>query len=231
MRNTRVVLGIIVLLLMGAGRMAVPDAPSPVTPAGAEQHAATPGNLEGRPGASDVSPLQTRLDAAQPGQVVTIDGGVYHGDLVVDRPLRIIGLHRPRLIGSGKGTVVRIRADDVTLEGFDIDGLGGGDLGRDTSGVHVAAARATIRDCRITNTLFGIYLRAADGAQVERCSIRGVPGKEAGEKGSGIHVWNTQHFWLEGNLIEDVRDGLYVQSSGGGWIVHNVARNLRYGLH
>jgi nitrous oxidase accessory protein len=66
---------------------------------------------------------------------------------------------------------------------------------------------------------------------VEHCSIRGIPGKEAGEKGSGIHVWNTRGFRLEGNLIEEVRDGLYVQSSGGGWIAHNIARNLRYGLH
>jgi len=196
-----------------------------------EGHATAPGSLEGRPAAAHVSPLQARLDAAAPGQLVTIDGGIYHGDLVVDRPLRIVGAHRPRLVGSGEGSVVRIRAADVSFAGFDIDGLGGGDLGRDTSGVHVAAARATIRDVHITNSLFGIYLRAADGAKVEHCSIRGIPGKEPGEKGSGIHVWNTQSFRLDGNLIEDVRDGLYVQSSGGGWIAHNVARHLRYGLH
>ena len=32
-------------------------------------------------------------------------------------------------------------------------------------------------------------------------------------------------------MIEDVRDGFYIQSSSGGTIVRNVARDLRYGLH
>jgi nitrous oxidase accessory protein len=44
-------------------------------------------------------------------------------------------------------------------------------------------------------------------------------------------VWNTDGFRLEGNEIVDVRDGFYVQSSSRGAIRHNVARDLRYGLH
>ena len=52
-----------------------------------------------------------------------------------------------------------------------------------------------------------------------------------GEKGSGIHVWNTDGFTLIGNEIVDVRDGFYIQSSSHGVIRGNVARDLRYGLH
>jgi nitrous oxidase accessory protein len=66
---------------------------------------------------------------------------------------------------------------------------------------------------------------------VEGCTIRGIPGKDAGEKGSGIHVWNTDGFRFVGNDITDVRDGFYIQSSAHGLITHNVARELRYGLH
>jgi nitrous oxidase accessory protein len=150
---------------------------------------------------------------------------------VLDRPVRLVGRGRPSLIGSGEGSVVRVRAPDVTLEGFDIDGRGGGDLGRDSAGIHVAAAGVQIRDCRIRGTLFGVYLREAPGAVVERCFIRGIPGKAPGEKGSGIHLWRTEKFRLAHNEIVDVRDGFYVQSSSGGSIVGNVARDLRYGLH
>jgi len=199
--------------------------------AGAADHAAAPAAIEGRGDPSDASPLQARLDAAPAGATLVVGTGEYRGDLIVDRPLRLVGIGRPRLVGSGKGSVVLVRAADVTIEGFDIDGRGGGSLMRDSSGVHVSGRRAVLRDLRIEGTLFGIYLREADGARVERCRVRGLPGKTAGEKGSGIHLWNTRGFRLAGNDIAEVRDGLYVQSSPEGVITGNVARRLRYGLH
>jgi nitrous oxidase accessory protein len=197
----------------------------------ADGHATLPGQVEGRPPAGQGSPLQARIDAAPLGSTLEVAPGEYPGDLVLDRPLRLVGRGRPRLVGSGAGSVVRIRAADVSLEGFDIDGRGGGDLGRDSSGVHTAAPRTTIKDCRIRQALFGVYLREADGSAVLGCSIRGIPGRDPGEKGSGIHVWNTQGFRLERNQLVDVRDGFYIQSSSNGVIRGNVARDLRYGLH
>lgn len=176
-------------------------------------------------------PLQTRIDAAPAGSVVFVERGTYHGDLTISRPLTIIGRGRPLLVGSGKGTVVSIHADNVTFDGFDIDGLGGGDLGQDASGIHVAAKNVSIRNCAVRRTLFGIYLREADGIVVDGCEIRGIAGKAAGEKGSGIHVFDTHGFRLHNNDIADVRDGLYIQSSDHGRIIGNRARNLRYGLH
>jgi nitrous oxidase accessory protein len=198
---------------------------------GEEMPAASAAGLEGRPPAAQTSPLQARVDAAAPGGIVEVGPGVYTGDLVVDRPLHLIGRGRPRLLGSGAGSVVRVRADGVVIEGFDIDGRGGGDLGRDSSGVHVAASRVTVRDCRITRSLFGVYLREASGSRVELCRIEGIPGKDPGEKGSGIHVWNTDGFTLSENEIARVRDGFYIQSSSHGVIRGNIARDLRFGLH
>ncbi|HEX9689069.1 MAG TPA: nitrous oxide reductase family maturation protein NosD [Thermoanaerobaculia bacterium] len=195
-----------------------------VRPAGAA-------SLEGRPPAAQASALQSRVDATPPGSTLEVGPGRYFGDLVIDRPIRLVGRERPLLVGSGSGSVVRIRADDVAIEGFDVDGRGGGDLGRDSSGVHVAAKGVMVKDVRIVRTLFGIYLYRADGAVVERCDIRGIPGKQPGEKGSGIHVWATDRFRLAGNTIRDVRDGFYIQSSSHGVVVGNVARDLRYGLH
>jgi len=182
-------------------------------------------------GGPQVSTLQARIDAAPAGSWLEVPAGTYPGDLVIRKSLHVIGLGRPLLIGSGNGTVVTIAASDVTLEGFDVDGRGGGDLGRDASGVMVAAPAATVRDCRVRNTLFGVYLKAAPGSRVERCEIRGIPGKSPGEKGSGIHVWNTDGFTLIDNDIADVRDGIYIQSSPHGRVRGNRAHDLRYGLH
>jgi nitrous oxidase accessory protein len=190
-----------------------------------------PGALEGRPPAADLSPLQARLDAAAPGATVEVGAGEYQGDLIVDRPLRLVGRGRPRLVGSGRGSVVRVRADGVTVQGFFVDGRRGGDLARDTSGVHTSARDTTLRDLEIVNSLFGVYLREASGAVVERCRVRGIPGKDPGEKGSGIHAYNLEGFRFDDNEVIDVRDGLYLQNASKGTLRRNVARDVRYGLH
>lgn len=211
----------VALAVAGLAQVAAPDGASP----------APPGRLEGRPSAADASPLQALVDRARPGDRLVVAAGVYDGDLLIDRPLTLVGEGRPVLRGSGHGSVVRIRAAGVTLEGFDIDGRAGGDLGRDSSGIHIAAPRATVRDCRIVRSLFGIYLLSSDDVALERNRIEGIPGRPPGEAGSGIHVYNSQRFRLEGNIVVGTRDGIYVQSSPFGVVRGNVARDLRYGLH
>ena len=207
-----------VLLLMGLLQGTVADLPPRA-------------GVEGRPPAEHASPLQALVDRAQPGDRVVVPAGTYDGDLLIDRPITLSGVGRPTLRGSGTGSVVRVRAAGVIIEGFDIDGRGKGDLGRDTSGIHVAAPRATIRDCRIRQALFGIYLREADDAVVENNTVAGIPGRAPGEMGSGIHVWNSQRFRLVGNTIVGTRDGFYIQSSSHGLVRGNRASDLRYGLH
>jgi len=196
-----------------------------------EMAAIAPGALEGRPPAAELSPLQARVDAAPPGATVEVGPGRYEGDLFLDRPVRLVGRGRPLLVGSGRGSVVRVRADGVTIEGLAIDGRGGGDLARDSAGVHTASRDTVLRDLDVEGTLFGVYLREAGGAVVERCRIRGIPGKDPGEKGSGIHAYNMEGFRFERNEVVDVRDGLYLQNASRGEIRGNVVRDVRYGLH
>lgn len=194
-------------------------------------HAAQPGTLEGRPGPDEVSRVQLLIDASEPGAKLEIGPGSWEGDLILHRPITLVGRGRPRLVGSKAGSVVRVRAAGVVIEGFDLDGRGGGNLGRDTSGIHVAAQNVTVRDCRIEGSLFGIYLREAHGAVVEDCTVVGIPGRDPGEKGSGIHIWNTRGFRVSGNTLRDVRDGLYIQSASGGRIFGNTVADMRYGIH
>ena len=175
--------------------------------------------------------IQQRIDAAAPGARIEIPSGRYRGELIVRQSVHLAGVGRPLLLPGTDHSVVIVTAPDVTIEGLDIDGEKRGDLSRDASGILTAAPRTVIRDCRVRNTVFGIYLKEAPGSRIEGCEIRGIAERPAGEKGSGIHVWNTDGFTLIGNDIKDVRDGLYIQASPHGTIRGNRARDLRYGLH
>jgi nitrous oxidase accessory protein len=181
--------------------------------------------------APEASPLQARVDAALPGAVIEVAGGTHRGDLTIDRPIHLVGRGRPVLVGSGHGSVIRVVSRGVTIEGVVIDGADGGRLETDSSGIHVAAHDVTIRDCEIRRSLFGIYLHEADGARVERCTIYGTPGKDPGDQGSGIHIFNTVGFTLTGNSVRDSRDGFYLQNASRGTIRGNAASRVRYGLH
>jgi nitrous oxidase accessory protein len=215
----------------GAGLLVVFVFGAPLLAQEGSEHMTAPARLEGRPDPRRTSPLQAQIDRAAPGSILEIGPGTYEGDLFIDRPLRLVGRGRPLLRGSGAGSVVLIRADNVVVEGFDIDGRGGGDLGQDSSGIHVAAHNAVILDCRIANALFGVYFLEAHGSAVERCHIAGIPGKDPGEKGSGIHLYNTERFRIISNRVLDARDAIYLQNSSKGVIRGNRARDMRYGLH
>jgi len=88
------------------------------------------GGLEPRPSADAASPLQPRIDAAAPGTTIEIESGRYVGDLYLDRRVRLVGHGRPQLVGSGRGSVIHVRADGIAIEGLDIDARLGGSLVR-----------------------------------------------------------------------------------------------------
>ena len=50
--------------------------------------------------------------------------------------------------------------------------------------------------------------------------------------GNGIHFWYSHHIEVERNIVQNVRDGIYLEFSNFVTIKNNVSRkNLRYGLH
>jgi nitrous oxidase accessory protein len=73
---------------------------------------ATSGTLEGRPTQADASALQSQIDRAAVGSTLEIGPGTYRGDLVIDRPLRLIG--RSGRGSSDQGTAVSCASGPTT---------------------------------------------------------------------------------------------------------------------
>lgn len=197
--------------------------------------------------------LQQRIDKAAPGATIEVGPGVYPGGLIIKKPLTLVGRDMPRIDGGGLGHVIEIRANAVTVRGFEI-AESGTNLRRDHAGIHITGDRATIAGNRIVDCLHGIYLKKIVGAEVrgnEICGKTTLPKDEAPEglavtiaadgtemcalnintRGNGIHLWNSRDCVIESNTVTESRDGMYFSFTNETIVRANHITKVRYGLH
>ncbi len=183
----------------------------------------------GGPGAQFQS-VQPAIEAAQAGDTVQVRAGTYAGNLTLSKQIMLEGIGRPALRGEGVASVVTVLADGCALRGFIIE-HSGGDLTREDSGILLKSSNNQIEDNELRDILYGIYLYSSHSNTLRRNRIRGRPELEAGDRGAGLHLWNSPDNIIEDNAISEARDGMYIQSCNGNQIRRNRVSNLRYGLH
>jgi nitrous oxidase accessory protein len=176
------------------------------------------------------SELQRAVDATPPGDTLVVYGGRYRGPLRLSRPVVLVGRGAPILDGEGEGDVITVAAPGVTVEGFRVRNSGL-DLGRNHSAIKVRADKARVRGNRIARSLHGIYLEGVSGAVIERNEISGFDSLASPDRGNGIHLWNSRHNVLLGNVVRTSRDGLYFAGSPSNRISGNTVEGTRIGLH
>jgi len=181
------------------------------------------------PGADHLT-LQTAVAAAQAGDTIQVSSGTYEGQIVLDRPLHLEGLDKPVLRGSGRGSVLAVLADHCAIRGFVIE-HSGKDLQAEDSGILLKSNGNVVANNDLRDVLYGIYLYHSTGNTLHGNVIHGRKELQAGERGAGLHLWNSADNLIEDNVIEQARDGMYIQSSPRNTIRRNRVSHLRYGLH
>ncbi|HYK88892.1 MAG TPA: nitrous oxide reductase family maturation protein NosD, partial [Acidobacteriota bacterium] len=161
---------------------------------------------------------------------VRVEPGSYEGNLALSKPLVLEGVGNPVIRGSGTGSVVLVAASGCAIRGFTIE-RSGGDLQQEDSGILLKSDGNRVEDNSLADVLYGIYLYGSRNNTVRRNVIRGRRELEIGERGAGLHLWNSPGNLIEGNTISEARDGLYIQSSPGNTILRNRIFRLRYGVH
>ncbi len=174
--------------------------------------------------------LQRAVALAQPGDTIMVPPGRYDGNLRIDKRLALIGVGKPVVHGSGAGSAITVVADSCVLRGFVVEHCGTMLVDED-AGILVKSDWNVIEENILRDVLFGIYFYHAEHNRVVDNDIAGGRDLPLGEKGSGIHVWNSRRNSFVGNRMTDVRDGFYIQFANHTWIERNTATNVRYGLH
>lgn len=175
--------------------------------------------------ASDLARL---LAEASSGDRLVIDGGVLAGPLEIDKTVTLIGRNWPVIDGGETGTVLKITAADVHLEGFVIR-RSGRSLEKENSGIAVEAPGAQIIGNRLEDTLFGIYLREADESLIRGNVISSVD-VDVPRRGDAIRVWYSNRVVIENNAVARGRD-VVLWYSEHLRVRGNSVQDGRYGLH
>ena len=180
------------------------------------------------PGAS----IQAALDHAAPGDTVRVAKGRYAENLVLTRPVHLIGVGRPTLDGQHRGDTLRIKSPDVEVNGF-IVANSGADLGDQNAGIYIqpGAHRAQVRGCDFSYTLFGLWIEGVKDVRIEHNLITGMRDLDSSQRGNGIQLYNTDGAQIIGNRISFVRDAIYVDVSHHAVFRDNVMHDSRYGTH
>lgn len=174
--------------------------------------------------------IQPAIDAARAGDIIQVRAGTYKGNLTIDKQITLEGPDQPTLRGEGVASVITVLADGCVIRGFAIE-HSGSDLTREDSGILLKSHNNHIEDNVLRDILYGIYFYGSHNNTIRRNQIRGRPELEEGDRGAGLHLWNSPDNIIEDNTISWTRDGMYIQSCNGNQIRRNRVTNLRYGLH
>lgn len=123
-----------------------------------------PATTGGGPPAGPVD-LARLVEAAPAGATIVVPAGSYRVHLVIDRPLTLIADGDVYLDGGGRGSIVTITADDVTVRGFHLTGTGG--QGEEAAAIKtVEASRVTIEGNRLHRFFTGIAVNGGEAVWI-----------------------------------------------------------------
>lgn len=176
--------------------------------------------------------IQAVLDRLPPGATLRIPAGRHIVHLHIRKPVTLTGDAGAILDGEGHGDVIRISAPDVTIRGLTIVNSGR-NLTHMNAGIFVerGAERVTIRDNRLDNNAFGIWLDACKGPRVIGNKVHGIPEIRSQDRGNGIHLYSVTEAEIRGNEVWETRDGIYIDTSQNNVLADNLLHDLRYGVH
>jgi nitrous oxidase accessory protein len=179
-----------------------------------------------------ISTVKKAISLANDFDTIKIKKGTYKEyNILVDKPLTIVGENYPVIDGELKGEIIRITADNVTIDGLFIINVGTS-YTSDYAAIRVQKCKNfVIQNVVLEKLFFGIYLEKARDGKVFHNKIIGDAIQEY-NSGNGIQLWYSKNILIEHNYVEHVRDGIYLEFSDDCTIKNNVsANNLRYGLH
>ncbi len=174
--------------------------------------------------------LQDVIDKADENSIINLPKGVYKGDIVITKPLTIIGHPDGSTIyGSGTSTVIKIKSSFVTLKNLIIRHSGEMHQNLDSAVTLDNVKYIEVIDCDIDDCLFGIDMQNVTNSKIIGNRIKSKD-FDLGLRGDGLRLWYSNDNLIKGNHLIKTRD-MVVWYSMGNIIEENFGEYGRYSLH
>ncbi|WP_298930873.1 nitrous oxide reductase family maturation protein NosD [uncultured Allomuricauda sp.] len=179
-----------------------------------------------------IKSIKEGIKVADEFDTLLIKKGTYKEfNILIDKPLTLLGDKFPVIDGEDQGEIIRITSDNVTIDGLFIINVGTS-YTSDYAAIRVVKSENfLIQNVVLEKLFFGIYLEKSNNGKVYHNKIIGDAVDEY-NSGNGIQLWYSKNVEVDRNIVQGVRDGIYLEFSDNITINNNIStNNLRYGLH
>src|SRR5215203_2832840 len=179
-----------------------------------------------------ITSLRKAVELASNMDTILLHKGVYkEGNIVIKKPLFLIGIDEPVLDGENKYEILTISANGIVVKGIHFRNAGYSSTNDFASIGVIDAENVIIENNTITHSYFAIHFANTRESIIRNNIINGTPKTEQ-TSGNGIHLWKCNRIVIENNDIQGHRDGIYFEFVTNSIIQQNNSHNnIRYGLH
>lgn len=176
----------------------------------------------------DAAEIQALIDAAPAGGEVVPAPGLYHGRLVIEKPIILDGRGKVTIDADGEGSVIWLKTGNATVKNLRLANTGH-DHNAEDAGIQVRGNNNVLKDNVIEDCLFGIDMEQSNGNVVRRNHITSKK-LELGMRGDSLKLWYSNNNIVEENEVHDSRDFVLWYSKNN-QVRRNISTGGRYGLH
>ena len=159
----------------------------------------------------EVKTLTDAIAISKPHDKIIVQKGTYlESNILIDKPLHIIGKNNPIIDGEKKSYVLVVKSDSVTVSGLTVKNPGQS-YTKDYAAVYISQSNNfTFENNTLENVFFGFLLEKSHHGTLSNNKVSSNAVDQS-SSGNGIHLWNCSNITIKDNEVFDLRDGIYLE--------------------
>jgi len=119
----------------------------------------------------NITSIQEAVDTAQKNDIILIENGIYYENIVIDKPITLIGENKTLTIIDGRnaGNVIKINSENVTIKNITIQNSG---IYFPNAGINLSASHSIIENNILKNNFYGMTLYNVQNNTIQKNIIQ-----------------------------------------------------------